>query len=125
MKITITEAEQNVLEVLWDIGYSSSSQIYQELFKLRNWSRNTTKVYLERLQEKKLIGLEIISQRKHCYYPLLTRKEFLAAETSIFLNDHYDKLSHMIAGLIDTNNVTDDDITELEQLIEKYRQREK
>ncbi len=121
----LSKADRLIMEVLWKNGEVSNATILKELDGVRDWSRHTVKTYLRRLSEKGLVGIRQINARMNMYYPLIDKKDFIADETTAYLNNHFDSLSHMVAGLIEKEKVSGDEIAKLEQLIIDYKAKDK
>ena len=113
------------MDVIWKKGEVSNAEILSELTGSHDWSRDSVKTYLKRLIEKGLVGVNQLSQRKHRYYPLVKKDAFLAYETSRYLENNYDGLSYMVAGLLQNEKVSDEEIERLEQLIKGYREKQR
>lgn len=111
-----------VMEVLWAKGEMSNADIVKALND-KEWSRHIIRVYLLRLTEKGMVGINQISPRKHTYYPLISRDDFIAGETSAYLKARYNGLAHMVAGLALGKKVTDNELDELEQFLQDYRKK--
>jgi BlaI family penicillinase repressor len=106
-----------IMELVWRLGEVNNASILRELEGEPNWTRHTVKTYLKRLVDKGLLELKQISPRKFRYYPLVSKEEYLAEEASAYLNDHFDGLTHMVAGLIDNEKVSDEELKSLERYI--------
>ena len=81
------------------------------------------KTYTNSLTEKGMLGVNQISERKIKYYPLVSKERYLAWTANDYLRSNYEKLSYMVAGLINNEQVTSDEIEELEQLIKNYKEK--
>lgn len=122
---SLSKADRLMMELLWKNGEVSNATILKELDGVRDWSRHTVKTYLRRLIEKGFVGIRQINARMNMYYPLIIKKDFVADETKTYLNDRFDGLTHMVAGLIEKEMVSSEEIDKLEQLISKYKTKEK
>lgn len=117
----LSEADSVIMEILWRDGECSSSGILKEIGDKLKWSRQTVRTYLVRLVEKGLVGTKEISRRALHYYPVVSREEYAADKSGSILNRYYGSLSHMVAGLLQEENITDNDLDELEKLIHSVR----
>ena len=122
-EIKITNAERMIIEVIWQYGELSNGDIVNIINEQTEWSRHTVKTYTNSLLKKGLLGMNQESPRKIRYFPLITKEKFLALTTGSHLRKNYSKLSYMIAGLINNEVITDDEIDELEKLIKEYKER--
>ena len=121
--INLTKAERKIMEIIWEHKEISNMAIFELIGEETDWSRHTVKTYTSALSEKGILGINQISPRKMKYYPLVTKEKYLAWTTSNHLRNNYSKLSYMIAGLINNEQVTPDEINELEQLIKSYKEK--
>ncbi len=119
----LSDTDRIIMDIIWEEGEVSNPSLLADLQGTLDWSRHTLKTYLNRLIEKGLVGSRPVNGRKNVYYPLISREEYMAEETSTYLKDHYEGLSHMVAGLVKREKVSDDEIEKLEQIIQDYKQR--
>ena len=117
-------ADSKIMEILWRDGETTSSAILGEIEKTLSWSRQTVRTYLKRLMDKGLVDSRETTKRVYIYYPIVSKEEYAADKMGSFLNEYYDSLSHMVAGIVKNENVTDSDLDELEAMIKKLRHKE-
>jgi BlaI family penicillinase repressor len=120
----LTDADSIIMEILWRDGECSSSAILREVESKLDWTRQTVRTYLARLIDKGLVGAREINKRNYRYYPAVTRGEYAADKTGSILNKYYGSLSHMVAGIVQSENIPDSELDELEKLIRKLRRGE-
>jgi BlaI family transcriptional regulator, penicillinase repressor len=120
----LTEADSVIMEILWRDGECSSSAIVREVERRLQWTRQTVRTYLARLTEKGLVGTRELNKRDYRYFPAVSREEYAADKTGSILNKYYGSLSHMVAGIVQNENIPDADLEELEKLIQKLRSKE-
>lgn len=120
----LTEADSIIMEILWRDGQVTSSAIVAEIEDKLHWARQTVRTYLARLMDKGLIGARQADGRTYRYYPLVSREEYAADKAGSLFNRYYDSLSHMVAGIVKNENISDRDLDELEELIRDLRGRE-
>jgi len=121
--IKLTNAERLIMEVVWQNGDLSNADIVNLLGNEKDWSRHTVKTYTNSLSQKGMLGIKQKSPRKIKYYPLISKEKYLAANTSNYLRKNYNSLSFMVAGLINNEEVSKEEIDKLEQLIKEYKER--
>lgn len=122
-EIKLTNAERIIMEILWEYSELSNGEIVNLLDKQIKWSRHTVKTYTTNLSQKGVLGINQTSPRKIKFYPLLSKEKYLSNATRIHLRKNYENLSYMVAGLINNEEVTNDEIKELEKLIQQYKER--
>jgi BlaI family penicillinase repressor len=120
----LSEADSIIMEILWRDGECSSAAILKEIEDKLDWSRQTVRTYLIRLVEKGLVGTKEVNKRTYHYYPVVSRAEYAADKTGSLLNRYYGSLSHMVAGIIQKEDISDADLDELEKLIQRLRNKE-
>jgi len=118
---SLSKNDSIIMELVWKLGDVNNASLLKELEGEPNWTRHTVKTYLKRLVEKKLIELKQISPRKFRYYPIISKEEFLAEEASAYLHNHFRGLTHMVAGLVDNEKVSEEEIDGLEQFIKNLK----
>jgi BlaI family penicillinase repressor len=121
--LELSANDSKIMELVWKLGEVNNASILKELESEPNWTRHTVKTYLKRLTDKGLLELKQISPRKFKYYPLVTKEEYLAEEASAYLHDHFNGLTHMVAGLIDNEKISDEEIESLESYIKTLKEK--
>ena len=115
----LSGAEWNLMESLWEYSPKVGSQIVTDMAARTGWSRSTTLTMLRRMTEKGLIACEDSGQMK-TYAPLIEREEAVRKETESFLNRVYNgSISLLVSGFVDRQKLTEQEIAELRQLLEK------
>ena len=120
----LSEADSIIMEILWRDGETSSAAILKEIEDTLQWSRQTVRTYLKRLMDKGLVGAKETRKRVYSYYPIVSKENYAADKTGSFLNQYYDSLSHMVAGIVKHENISDSDLQELERMIKQLREKE-
>ncbi|MCH5338239.1 MAG: BlaI/MecI/CopY family transcriptional regulator [Acetatifactor sp.] len=115
----LSGAEWNLMESLWEYSPKVGSQIVTDMAARTGWSRSTTLTMLRRMTEKGLIACEDSGQMK-TYAPLIEREEAARKETESFLNRVYNgSISLLVSGFVERQKLTEQEIAELRQLLEK------
>ena len=120
----LTEADSVIMELLWRDGEAGSNAITEEIEDRLNWSRQTVRTYLTRLMEKGLIDARKINERVLRYYPIVSREEYAADKAKSLCNKYYGNISQMVAGIVDNENISESDLSELENLIKQMKRQE-
>lgn len=111
----VSEAEFEVLKILWDKDTAlSSAEINEALKQSKGWEKSTIRTLVHRLSEK---GVLIQEQREMFYYrPAITEKEYLAEQTKSFLKKMYGgSAKNLVASLFEQNIIQPGDIEELKR----------
>ncbi len=120
----LSEADSIIMEILWRDGECSSALILKEIEDKLDWSRQTVRTYLIRLVEKGLVGTKQINKRTYHYYPIVSREEYAADKTASILSRYYNSLPHMVAGIMQKEDIPGTELDELEKLIQRVRNKE-
>lgn len=115
----ISEAEWEVMKVVWEQPNCSASQIISILNERdRLWTVRTVKAFLNRLIKKKALGFKL-DGRSYLYYPLVRQSDCTEAASSSFLNRVFGgSLTPMLAHFVSRKKLSRDEIAELKKLLE-------
>jgi len=80
----ITEAEYELLKLLWQAAPQTARSLAQRLPDDRDWSDKTVKTLLGRLTKKGAIGYET-RERTYWYSPVIKEAEYKVRETKSFM----------------------------------------
>ena len=117
----LSEADSIIMEILWRDGECSSAAILKEIEDKLNWSRQTVRTYLVRLVEKGLVNTKQINKRTYHYYPVVSRTEYAADKSTSIMNRYYDSLPHMVAGILQNKDISQQELDELEAILQRAR----
>ena len=111
----ITEAELEVMEVLWNAGEPVTLGQIREALAERNGE--TVKTLLRRLCAKGAAARE--KGRVGCYRPLVSREELGCYRTRKLIDKLYaGSARQMVAALVEHDQLSGDDIAELRALLD-------
>lgn len=118
----ISNAEFEVLDVIWDSFPASASEIIARLEKKKEWHDKTVKTLLSRLVKKEVLGFEK-QQRQYLYFPLIEREDYRQSEASHFVGRLFNgKVAPLVTGFASQNALSKQDIDELKALISDWEQ---
>ncbi|MGK6321071.1 BlaI/MecI/CopY family transcriptional regulator [Sphingomonas sp. DT-204] len=118
----ISDAEHAVMEVLWDESPLTAQDVAERVAPLRGWSANTVKTLLGRLLAKKVVGHEEVG-RRYLYRPLVERGDYVAGESRRLIDRLFGgKLTPLVAHMAEHDQLTAEDIAEIEALLKDLRQ---
>lgn len=122
-KPEISNAEFEVLDVLWDDHPATSNDVVVRLNDKKDWHEKTVKTLLGRLVKKGVLGFEK-QQRQYLYYPLIAREDYTKKETTNFVSRLFKgKIAPMVAGFANQNALSKQDVSELKALIKEWEQK--
>ena len=81
----ISDAEWQVIQVLWDLKEATAGEIIARLEGHTDWNHRTIRTMVRRLVEKGLVQCEVNGQR-YLYRPLVTRQSCVRDEGRSFLD---------------------------------------
>jgi BlaI family penicillinase repressor len=115
----ISEAEWEVMKVLWVKSPSTASQIIESLADTTDWKPKTVKTLISRLVKKDAIGFKQ-DNRIYYYYPLVDENECLRAEGHSFLNRVYGgALKPMLINFLREEKLSIEEIEELKHILDE------
>ncbi|MDE7331882.1 MAG: BlaI/MecI/CopY family transcriptional regulator [Lachnospiraceae bacterium] len=112
-KITVSDAELEILEVLWSAGdFLNANEIRTRLGKNKSWERTTVLTLIQRLLKKNVISQE--KREVYYYAPSIGREEYVRGETKNFVDKFFKGSSrNLAAALVNSRALTEEDIREL------------
>lgn len=117
----ISDAEQVVMDVLWDEAPLTAQAIIDRVDPSRGWSATTVKTLIGRLLAKKAIAHEA-DGRRYLYRPLIERGEYVAGESRRLIDRLFGgRLTPLVAHLAERDALTPEDIAEIEALLKALK----
>ncbi|KEI04410.1 BlaI/MecI/CopY family transcriptional regulator [Clostridium botulinum] len=118
----IPDSELEVMKVIWNNEKSiSSKEIIKIMADKKKWKQTTILTLLKRLINKNIISAEKVKSLTY-YTAIVDKKSYLEVETSDFFKKlHENSLKSFITTLHDNNDITDEDLDELEKWIRESR----
>lgn len=119
---SISEAEWEVMEVLWRQPDSSLSDVVEQLEHTK-WSYSTIKTLLRRLVEKKFVEVDKSVPNSFRYRAAVEEQDCRAREAKNFLQRVFDgSVSMFVSTLAKTSELTKEEEEELMQIIKKMEE---
>lgn len=118
--IKIPDAELEIMMIIWDsIGGVTSEDIMSKLEGKKTWKRTTVLKFLSRLTERGFLYVEKKS-KTNVYYPIIKQDDYLEYECKNFLEKIcQNSVKKLVATLYSSNTISDDDLAELKEFIDK------
>lgn len=115
----ISEAEFEVMKIVWKYAPISTNEITDRLLQTTNWSPKTIQTLIKRLVTKGALSYEKQS-RVFVYTPLVEESEYIGQESSSFLKRFYDgDITAMLSAYIENNKLSETEIEQLRSLLSK------
>lgn len=117
--IEISDAEWEVMRVIWTLGQSTSNEIFKDLKEKKNWQMPTIKTLLGRLVKKGALSADK-EGRAFIYKPLIEEQTTMD-HVSQLLFDHMCqmKIGSTIADLLSEVELSRSDIVKLQSVIDE------
>ena len=117
-KEEITPSEWQIMEVLWACGEPLTSS---EVYKMR-----MVRVLMNRLNQKDILGYTVDERdsRVYHYYVQKSREECVKEKSRKFVDSYFSgNGTNAMVALLQSFALTDEQIRELEEILEKSRER--
>jgi len=113
----ISDAELEVMKVLWDRPGISATDVHDALLPRKDWSVRTVKTLLARLVEKGALATSE-DGRRYLYTPAIRQEDYKTGALRQFVDRVFSgEAAPLIAHLADAKGLTEADIAELEKLL--------
>ena len=115
----ISEAEFEVMKVVWKYAPINTNEITEKLIQTTDWSPKTIQTLIKRLVSKKAFTYEKQS-RVFVYTPLVKEDEYIRQESNTFLKRYYDgNITSMLTSYLEDDKLSETDIDTLRHLLSK------
>jgi BlaI family penicillinase repressor len=115
----ISEAEWEVMKVLWKTSPMTANDIVKELTGKTPWKRETIRTLINRLVRKKALDFEQKGRQYH-FFPLVTKADCIRAETRSFLRRfHGGSIEPMLAAFVEEGQLSPKKITRLRRILDE------
>ena len=115
----ISEAEQQVMKVLWEENPITANRIVELLSKRTDWKPKTIKTLINRLLKKNAIDYEK-SGREYNYRPLIEETAYMKEESHSFLRRVFGgSIKPMLAAMVENEDLSPEDIEDLKRILDQ------
>lgn len=115
----ISDAEWQVMKVLWEKSPVSANHIVEKLTAQTDWKPKTIRTLISRLSAKEAIAYKK-DGRQYLYFPILTEEECVRHETRSFMSRvRAGALKPMLAAFLEEENLSQEEIDELKSILDK------
>lgn len=113
----ISEAEFEVMKVIWKYAPISTNEVTEKLTQTTDWSPKTIQTMLKRLVNKKALTYEKQS-RVFVYTPLIQQDEYIRQKSNSFLDRFYDgNIVSLLSSYLKDEKLSDSEIDSLRSLL--------
>ena len=122
-EVAISDAEWQVMQVVWRLGKATAAEVIAELAENRDWSHRTIRTLLGRLVEKGALAA-VADGNRYLYRPLVKRQKCIRAESRSFLNKVFGgDAAELLVHFAEDAQITPEQIEELKRLLDAKRHR--
>ena len=115
----ISEAEYEVMKIVWKYAPINTNEITEKLLATSSWSAKTIQTLIKRLVNKGVLTYEKNS-RVFVYTPVVKESEYISQESNSFLNRYYDgDITAMLSAYIQNDKLSKTEIETLRVLLSK------
>ncbi|BCZ28284.1 transcriptional regulator [Claveliimonas bilis] len=115
----ISEAEFEVMKIVWKFAPISTNEITDRLLKTTSWSAKTIQTLIKRLVTKGALTYEK-QGRVFVYTPLVEENEYINQQSNSFLNRFYDgNISTMLSSYLENNQLSETELCNLRSILSK------
>lgn len=118
----ITDAEWEVMRVVWAQQETTSNDVYTILNEKMQWKKNTIKTLLGRLVEKELLATKPLGNKFIYYAQIEERKSLQDLSDELLTKVCSRKVGQVVGQLIQDSVLSFSDIEQLEQLLQEKKQ---
>lgn len=115
----ISEAEFEVMKIVWRSAPINTSEITERLLKTTTWSAKTIQTLIKRLVTKGALTYEK-QGRIFVYTPLVKENEYINQQSNSFLDRFYDgDISAMLSTYLENNQLSETELQHLRSILSK------
>ncbi len=126
-KEEITPSEWQIMEVLWaSENPLTSSEVHKRMQGNADMSQRMVRVLMNRLSQKGILGYTVDERdlRVYHYYVLKQKEECVKEKSRRFVDSYFSGSgTSAMAALLQSFALTDEQIKELEEILEKSKER--
>ena len=117
LKIELTETEWTIIKAVWEHEPCAAPAIQEKLFKRTEWTYSTVRTLMDRMVAKGLLTAEKVRNLTQ-YKSAITRAQAQRGELLYALKHAFNgALTPMVQCLLETNDLSADELAKLESFI--------
>lgn len=115
----ISEAEFEVMKIVWKSAPINTNEITERLLKTTSWSAKTIQTLIKRLVTKGALTYEK-QGRVFVYTPLVEENEYISQQSNSFIKRFYDgDISAMLSAYLENNQLSETELNNLRSILSK------
>lgn len=120
-KQRITDAEWDVMQVVWSGGRISAADVISELAEDKGWNHRTIRTLLSRLVDKEILTYEVDGNR-YVYRAKVTRKRCVRSEGRSFVKKVFGgDVKSLLLHFVDDSDLDAEDVKKLREALESKK----
>lgn len=117
----ISPSEFEIMKIIWDNYPINTNEIVEAVSKTNQWNMRTVHTLIARLEKKGAIYHKK-DGRIFTYTPLVKKEDYVYCESKSFLDRFFNGTANkMVMHFIENNMLTDEDIEELKNILNKRK----
>ena len=118
----ISEAEFEVMKIVWKYAPISTNEITEKLLQTTSWSPKTIQTLIKRLVTKGVLTYEKQS-RVFVYTPTVKENEYINQESNSFLKRYYDgDITAMVSAYVENDRLSEAELDTLRALLSQEKE---
>ena len=119
-KYDITDAELDIMQVLWRKKQCNLMTILEELSNNEEKNKNPIKTLIHRLIQKGSIESRKVNTKEVVYIPKISKRKFLSKESNSFLKKFFDgSTEKLLLNFVEDKKVSKDELKRLIDILEQ------
>ena len=119
-KYDITDAELEIIQILWKKKQCNLTTIIQELSANEEKNKNTIKTLIHRLVQKGAIESKKVNTKEVVYIPKISERKFLSKESNSFLKKFFNgSTEKLLLNFIEDKKVSKSELKRLIDILEQ------
>ena len=121
MHKTLTKAEEQIMQVIWNLDKAFLREIMDALAEPKP-HQNTVATIIKILVDKEFVGVKLFG-RMHQYYPLVAKDAYMQSTMNLLVRGYFEgSFSNAVSFMVKEKNIS---IGELEMLLEELKKKKK
>ncbi|HFK1452002.1 MULTISPECIES: BlaI/MecI/CopY family transcriptional regulator [Bacillus cereus group] len=122
----ISEAELEIMKVLWSNSPQTANEIIEELEDAMEWKPKTIRTLINRLVQKEAVAYHQDKGRMYAYYPLVSQDNYLQVETKSLLKRFCGAaFKPLLVNFLKEEKLSSEDINELKRILDEKTEENK
>lgn len=118
-KYEITDAELEIMQVLWENKECNLAEIIEKLSVNEEKNKNTIKTLIHRLTQKGAIESKKINSKEVIYIPKVSEKKYIKKESNSFLDKVFNgNINKLLLNFVEDKKVSKEELQKLIDIME-------